>query len=98
MAAILALILLLAVPNYIRNRQTVQRNVCVEQLSQIDAAKTAWARAEGKPLGVSVPTADLAKHLKKGLIPKCPAGGAYTLNPVGTPATCSLSETLGHTR
>jgi len=63
---------------------------CIHSLGQLDNAKLQWALENGKADG-DVPSArDLAPYLKDQVIPTCPAGGAYALNPVGTAPTCSL--------
>jgi hypothetical protein len=70
-----------------------QRNTCINRLRQIDAAKNQWALENNKTAD-AVPTAtDIAPYIKldaNGNIPGCPAGGAYSINAVGLPPTCSL--------
>jgi competence protein ComGC len=94
--AIVVLLLTLAVPNYVRERRTVQREACIEQLRQIGAAKDRWATENHKSAGAAVTASDLVKYLKHGQMPVCPAGGEYTINPVGTAPSCSLGARLGH--
>lgn len=63
---------------------------CINQLRQIDGAMQQWA-LENKKDANAVPSAkDIALYLKDGTIPKCPAGGAYTLNTVATVPTCTI--------
>ncbi len=95
--AIVVLLVTLAVPNYFQERRRVQREACVEQLRQISAAKDRWAKETQKPAGAVVPPAELARLLKRGVLPVCPADGAYSINPIGTAPTCSLGATAGHT-
>jgi type II secretory pathway pseudopilin PulG len=95
--AIVVLLVTLAVPNYFQERRRVQREACVEQLRQIGAAKDRWAKETQKPAGAVVPPAELARLLKHGVLPVCPADGAYSINPIGTAPTCSLGATAGHT-
>ena len=68
-------------------------NACINNLRQIDAAKNQWALEKGKK-GDAVPTAeDIAPYIRldaDGNIPKCPAGGSYTLNAVNVAPTCSI--------
>jgi len=69
---------------------TAQRNTCVNNLRQIDAAKQQWALVNNKT-DVDVPTVqDLQPYLKGGVLPVCPGGGTYTINAVGLPPTCSV--------
>ncbi len=68
-----------------------QRNACINNLRQIDAAKQQWA-LENNKTDVAIPTElDLLPYLKGGIFPVCPGGGAYTINAVGLPPTCSVS-------
>jgi hypothetical protein len=70
-----------------------ERNKCINNLRQIDAAKNQWALENNKTVG-AVPTAqDIAPYIKldaNGNIPGCPSGGAYTLGALGVPPTCSI--------
>lgn len=93
---VLALIVFLAIPNYARTRQEMSRNACLAQLQQIARAKEQWAREQNRPAGSPIDAEAVARGLKQGRLPVCPAGGTYTLNPVGTPPTCSLAESKGH--
>jgi hypothetical protein len=70
-----------------------ERNACINDLRQIDAAKQHWALEKNKT-AEAVPTEqDLAPYLKldpSGNLPKCPSGGSYTLNAVGELPACSI--------
>ena len=67
-----------------------QANACLNNLRQIDGAKQQWALENKKDVN-AIPTAkELAAYLKDGVIPKCLAGGTYTLNPVGTVPACTI--------
>jgi len=73
-----------------------QRNACINNLRQIDAAINEWALEKGKANGTVVTEADIKPYIKldaSGNLPKCPAGGTYTLGKVGGHPTCTV---LGH--
>jgi uncharacterized protein YoxC len=74
----------------LNNPQSVaQANACINNLRQIDSAKQQWALEKGKT-EAAIPTAqDLAAYLR-GVLPKCPAGGSYTLNAIIANPTCSI--------
>ena len=67
-----------------------QINTCINNLRQLDGAKQQWA-LENKKTETAIPTEqEIAVYLKDNAIPKCPAGGAYTLNSVAAHPTCSI--------
>ena len=71
--------------------EAAQRNACINNLRQIDAAKQQWALINNKT-DEAVPTApDLLPYFKGNVFPVCPGGGTYTINAVGLPPTCSVS-------
>ncbi len=67
-----------------------QINICITNLRQIEAAKQQWAAANGKPAGALVSPQDLAPLLPAKAMPACPAGGVYTLNPIGLAPICNI--------
>jgi outer membrane lipoprotein-sorting protein len=67
-----------------------QRNACINNLRQIDAAKNEWALEKGKANGTLVTEADITPYIMGGVLPKCPAGGTYTIGKVGEKPTCSI--------
>jgi hypothetical protein len=71
----------------------VQRNACINNLRQIDAAKQLWA-LENDKTAADIPTEqDLLPYFKDGVFPACPSGGTYTIGAVGNAPACSI---LGH--
>jgi hypothetical protein len=88
--AMLVLLIPIAIPNFVKARQTAQANMCINNLRQIDSAKNQWALEHGKKSG-DVPTADdLTPYFKNHVFPICPAGGVYTIGPVGADPKCSV--------
>ncbi len=65
-------------------------NACINNLRQIDGAKNQWALENVKPRGALVGVSDLAPYLRTNSLPPCPAGGIYTLNPVGINPICTI--------
>ena len=94
---IIVILMEIAVPNFLRARASGQRSTCVNNLKQLDAAKEEWAMDTGAPDGAAVQMSDIASVYIRGPVtgPTCPAGGAYTLNPVGTDPVCSLAPAPG---
>ena len=76
------------------NPEQANANACKNNLRMIDAAKQQWASEQQKPKGSLLTAADLLPYLPNNTMPTCPAGGIYTLNPVGLSPICSIP---GHT-
>lgn len=80
----------IAIPNFVKARDTAQKNGCINNLRQIDGAKQQWALDNNKTEN-DIPTAqDLDKYIPGGFNSlHCPADGAYTIEKLNTPPTCS---------
>ena len=69
-------------------------NSCINHLRQMDAAKNQWALENSKTADAVPTERDIAPYIKldaDGNLPKCPAGGVYTLNAVSASPTCSIA-------
>ena len=88
--AIIGLLAAIAIPNFVRARETAQQNACINNMRQIDGAKDQWALENGQP-STAVPDAtDCAPYIKGGF-PTCPLEGqTYTPNVMTTSPTCSF--------
>lgn len=93
LAAIAAVALAVAIPNFTRARVTRATNVCINNLRQIDGAKQQWALEYGKASN-AVPSWDAVRpylgHGLEGAIPRCPQGGKYILGRADEPPRCSI--------
>jgi len=68
-----------------------QAQLCIHNLRLIHAAKQQWAQQRQKPSGTLITPADIAPLLPNQTVPSsCPAGGVYTLNPIGVPPICNI--------
>lgn len=67
-----------------------QRDICLNQLRQIDGAKQQWALEHQRPASAIPSPSDLLPYLKDNKLPQCPAGGVYALNAVSRPPTCTM--------
>jgi len=91
---IIAMLLGIAMPNFYRARERSRQKACQANLVHIEAAKEEFAMDQGLPDGAPVSMSDLCPayiNAPGGL--HCPAGGNYTVNPVGTPPTCDYQST-----
>jgi type II secretory pathway pseudopilin PulG len=88
--AIIGLLAAIAVPNFVRARDTAQRNACINNLRMIDGAKQQWA-LENKKEATDTPTrAEIVVYFPNRPFPRCPAGGIYTINAVEQDPTCTV--------
>ncbi|MCH8274331.1 MAG: prepilin-type N-terminal cleavage/methylation domain-containing protein [Armatimonadetes bacterium] len=87
---IIGILLAIAVPNFIKARETSRTKSCISSLRQIDAGKEQWAMDAKAANGAAVVWGDLVPdYMKKQ--PECPTGGTYTIAAVGTDPTCTIA-------
>ena len=90
--AIIGLLAAIAIPNFVRARNTAQQNACINNLRQLDGAKQQWALENKKADTDTMTSDDVKVYIKNNSFPHCPASGTYTLNAVNTDPTCSKSS------
>ena len=101
--AIIGLLAAIAIPNFIKARETARKNTCINNLRLIDGAIQQWALEAGAGATSTVTLANLTSYLGrggKGTINTaggtvCPSGGTYSAQTVADKPTCSLSAS-GH--
>ncbi len=93
--AIIGLLAAIAIPNFVKARNTAQKNACINNLRQIDGAKQQWALENKKSDSDSPGSTDVAPYIKNNQYPSCPSSGTYTIGAVNTDPTCNRSS-LGH--
>jgi prepilin-type N-terminal cleavage/methylation domain-containing protein len=90
---IIGILLAIAVPNFIRARESSRAKSCVANLKSINGAKEQWA-IDHKKTSTDTPTEDdlygADKYVKS--TPSCPSGGTYTLSAIGTAPTCDKGD------
>lgn len=94
---IIGLLLVIAIPNFTKNRQLAQTNTCISNLRVLDTAKQLWSMEaikgdneepeEGDLVGVGL-------YLKK--MPACPGKGNYSFNTVSEWPTCDAGGGSAH--
>jgi prepilin-type N-terminal cleavage/methylation domain-containing protein len=92
---ILAIIIGIAGPTWIRQREISQLRVCQENLTKINGAKEQWAMENNEPSTAEPDWDDLLPADGDGYLkvePTCPASGTYTLNNVNVDAECSIND------
>ena len=91
--AIIGLLAAIAIPNFVKARNTSQANACINNMRQIDSGIQQWALEKGKSDSAKATSADVSGYVKGGY-PTCPSAGIYTigLTVATVPAvTCSKS-------
>jgi prepilin-type N-terminal cleavage/methylation domain-containing protein len=91
--AIIGLLAVIAVPSFLKASQSSMKSSCLSNLNQISGAKDQYALSNNGiapgSLGDLVP--NILRHL-----PKCQAGGTYTLGALNEDPICTMSP-QGHT-
>ena len=82
----------IAIPNFIRARNTSQKHACINNLRQIDAAKQQWVMEYKKPSTATPDSDDLKSYFKNNRFPTCPASGNYTIGAANTDPTCDRAN------
>jgi len=95
--AIIGLLAAIAIPNFVRARQTSQQNACINNLRQIDAAKEQYAIENNIANGVVCAAKNIDPYIKGGTSNViCPADSAqsfttsYSVNDIGTDPVCKI--------
>ena len=83
------LIAAIAVPNFVKARETSQQNACISNLRQIASAKDQWALENNKPENATPLNRDLSSYFPNNTFPSCPKGGRYTVGKLSVPPKCS---------
>ena len=92
---IIGILMSIAVPNFVKARESSRKNTCIANLKRIDSSKEQWAMDQRKNAGDACAMTDLVgttAYMKAN--PACPSGGTYTVNAVGANPACSIT---GHT-
>jgi hypothetical protein len=91
--------LLIVVPNYVNpppggKRRISAINACINNLRQIDGAKQQWLMATHAASNAIPTWEDIKPYLwfdgKQAEIPKCLAGGVYSIGAISNSPTCTI--------
>lgn len=89
---VVPILLAIAIPNFVKARETAQKYACINNLRLIQSAKEQWAQDKQKKEG-DVPTPqDLDQYLPNGFAGlHCHADGRYSINAIGKAPACSVA-------
>src|SRR5579862_897836 len=91
--AIIGLLAAIAIPNFVKARETARKNTCINNLRLIDGAKQSWALESNADATATPNPSAIAPYLGRGGTAattlsgagvKCPDNGTYNLNSVAT--------------
>jgi prepilin-type N-terminal cleavage/methylation domain-containing protein len=102
--AIIGLLAAIAIPNFVRARQTSQTNACINNLRQIDGAKQQWALEFNQPAGATPSEDDISRYLGRMVSAQtfdeanvvCPIGGTYSINSTDEAPECGDFNATSH--
>lgn len=89
---LIAILVSIAVPNFVSARNQSRRRACLENLRSISQAKEQWAMENRMETGSPCTVNDLSPEYMR-IFPSCPAAGSYSVNSVGVEPVCSA---IGH--
>jgi len=97
--AVIAILMSVAVPNYLKSGKVASKNSCISNLRQIDGAVEQWAMDNNIPAGTvpgSFQESEIYNYIDGGR-PVCPSSGEYEIHAVNSKpqVTCSR-EDEGH--
>jgi len=106
--AIIGLLAAIAIPNFVRARETAQQNACINNLRQIDSAKQQWALETRQGTNATPSETEIGPYLgRSGSTTNlfCPSGGSsgtnfassYDILAVSTAPTCKIGATFAKT-
>lgn len=97
--AIIGMLAAMAIPNFMTARQKAQRSACINNLKNIDGAKSAWALDSKAGNNATPQLSNIQQYLGRGsagTAPTCPADPAstfatsYNLGDLNTTPTCLI--------
>ena len=94
--AIIGLLAAIAVPSFVKARNTSQQNACINNLRMIDAGKEQAAIAERWGDSTQAGTDTVNLYIKGNTTPTCPAGGGYTYGYMNRAPVCNFSGATTH--
>lgn len=94
--AIIGLLAAIAIPNFVKARNTSQANACINNMRQVDAGIQQWALENNKADSDAVTETDIASYIKNGF-PTCPGSGTYTLGGTVSSSPSIICSLAGNT-
>jgi prepilin-type N-terminal cleavage/methylation domain-containing protein len=94
--AIIGLLATIAIPSFVKARNTSQQNACINNLRIIDGGKEQCAMVYRMTDGDPVATVSVNEYIKGNTTPFCPTSGTYAYGNIGSNPRCSISAPTSH--
>ncbi len=94
--AIIGLLAAIAIPSFVKARNTAQQNGCINNMRMIDSGKEQAALAMKWADDAAISTIVVNTYIKGNTTPECPAGGTYLYNAVGLNPVCGGITATSH--
>jgi prepilin-type N-terminal cleavage/methylation domain-containing protein len=91
---IIGILIAIAIPNFVRARESARSKSCSQNLRAIESAKDQYLMDYNQPRTATVTEANITgplSYLKD--MPLCPSQGTYTVGTGDTSAMCSIAGT-----
>jgi hypothetical protein len=93
--AVIGLLAAIAIPSFVKARETSQLAGCLNNLSALEAAKEQAALDLTRNPGDATTELDVNPHLPRPFAQiTCPKGGTYALHAIGEDVACSVHGSL----
>ena len=92
--SLIGLLLAIAIPSFIKSRETAQLNCIIGNLRLVESAKDQWALQNQKGTGDTTDWPLLSDYIKGGTV-KPATSETYTISPIGTSAYATCTVRLG---
>lgn len=98
LVAVIGLLAAIAIPSFVKARNTAQMNACVNNMRIMDGGKESWAMANRIEAGKQPDIDGVNEYIKDGMTPVCPAGGTYDYRVIGESPECSVHGDMDNPR
>ena len=85
---IIGILLAVAIPNFVKARNSGRSKSCISNLRQIDAGKEQYMLDNKTTTAPSAMTSIVPTYVKN--TPTCPSGGTYSINDATTSPSCTV--------
>jgi len=92
--SLIGLLVAIAMPRFIKSRETAQLGSIIGNLRIVESAKDQWALQNQKGTGDTIDWIGLSDYLKGGTV-KPAASETYTINPIGSNAFATCTVRMG---